>query len=168
MSKNAEGTLLFVCKGNICRSPFAERLYKLLDEGSDPNVVKSSGHYPVPDRTSPERAVRAAREFDVDLEAFRSSVLSKEQLRSADQVVVMDRQNYKACKKFGADQSKIFYLSRFHPNMKEGRPIEDPYGASYSTYVSCYKRICQAVKGLINVRNRSGSILNNQNADVDE
>src|SRR5450759_2034745 len=50
-------SVLFVCKGNVCRSPFAEQLART--RALFPRVT-SSGYHPVPDRPSPEAAVLAA------------------------------------------------------------------------------------------------------------
>lgn len=150
MADQPEGkSILFVCKGNICRSPFAERLFVQLAGEQTRANVSSTGHYPVPDRTSPEKAIRAAREYNVDLSDHRSRVLTEDQLRRADRILVMDRTNAKACKKQGIDPSRITDLSKFHPDMREGQQIMDPYRSPYSEYVSCFDRIHRAVRGLI-------------------
>src|SRR5262249_26111140 len=62
-------SILFVCKGNVCRSPFAARAMERLC----PGVRSSSAGYIGGDgRTSPAAAVRSAAEFDVSLEDHRS------------------------------------------------------------------------------------------------
>src|SRR5262249_44708334 len=62
-------TILFVCKGNRCRSPFAEA-YARGVLGSERRVL-SAGYDPKQGRPCPKHAVAAAREVGVDLTAHR-------------------------------------------------------------------------------------------------
>jgi len=78
----ASGPVLFVCLGNICRSPFAE----ICARANWPDRVKvaSSGTFPVPGRASPAVACEVAREMGLSLDGHRSSVLTG---RMVDEVV---------------------------------------------------------------------------------
>jgi len=57
--------VLFLCRGNICRSPFAE--YALRLAAGDAVECASAGSYPVAGRRSPEAAIEAARRLGVEL-----------------------------------------------------------------------------------------------------
>ena len=52
--------LVFVCKGNICRSPFAAEYAKRILPGLE---IHSAGYYSVANRPSPENAIAAAAQF---------------------------------------------------------------------------------------------------------
>lgn len=67
-------SVLFVCKGNICRRPFAEYIAsKLESEGALPRIKFGSAglhvRQPLP---APEHAIGVAKQFGVDLGRHRS------------------------------------------------------------------------------------------------
>jgi protein-tyrosine-phosphatase len=61
--------ILFVCTGNICRSPFAEGLLKKLAQknGLDDIVSDSAGLLALPGNSATSLAQKVAAEYDVDL-----------------------------------------------------------------------------------------------------
>lgn len=86
-------SLLMVCYGNICRSPFAElQVKKICGESLD---IRSSGFHAQVDRPSPPVAVRVASEFGIDLSHHRSSMLDKTLLDGSDVILVFDEKNRK-------------------------------------------------------------------------
>ena len=78
---------LFVCLGNICRSPFAEHYARHVLPAVE---IRSSGLYPRPNRPSPEPAIMAAREFDIDLSTHRADVLTDETVSKSDVIFSFD------------------------------------------------------------------------------
>ncbi|HET9837520.1 MAG TPA: ATP-grasp domain-containing protein, partial [Candidatus Angelobacter sp.] len=79
--------ILFVCYGNICRSPLAAAIARPALSGIE---IQSSGFHHAVGRSSPEKILRAAHTFGLDLSQHRSSLVSREQLRGADLIVAMD------------------------------------------------------------------------------
>ena len=66
-------TLIFVCKGNICRSPFAA-LYaarRLRELGLEGVICRSAGYAPSQAPASPPHAITAAHTYQVDLSTHR-------------------------------------------------------------------------------------------------
>lgn len=134
-------SFLFVCLGNVCRSPFAERLARRQDAGRH---VISAGHYPVSGRRPPELAVDAAQGFDVDLASHRSRVLSRGMVEEADAVFVFDRENYQAVISHhpGAAE-RTHQLGALCP---EGPlHVADPFGGPASLYEDVYHQIAAAI-----------------------
>ena len=84
-------SVVFVCAGNICRSPFAEAIARRR-AGEDADLV-SAGFFPVEGRPSPAEAVAAAQRMDVDLSAHRSRATTPQMLARADAVFVFDADN---------------------------------------------------------------------------
>jgi protein-tyrosine-phosphatase len=80
--------VLFVCAGNLCRSPFAEGLARRLatERGLDIEF-ESAGEIAYEGSTCPRDALAEARRHGVDLAAHRARRLTPERRAAADEVV---------------------------------------------------------------------------------
>ena len=134
--------LLFVCKGNICRSPFAEKYArKIFSEIID---VTSSGYFPEANRVSPNNAIEAASEMGIDISAHRSKVLKEKDIRDADVVFTFDSENRRtllAC--YPEAKSKVFLLGI--AAVSGTLFIDDPYGKNKKEYMRTYRLIAQSL-----------------------
>jgi hypothetical protein len=88
--------LLFLCKGNICRSPFAALLMQhYLNLGNLEKIHSdSAGFIEAEGRPSPEHAVKAANAYGVDLATRSSKSVNKQLLEASDIIFCMDVDNY--------------------------------------------------------------------------
>lgn len=139
---NSAQNILFVCKGNICRSPFAERYSKL----AIPHVqrVESSGYFPKRNRPSPDNAQAAASEFDIDLSLHRSSVLTQDATDHADVILVFDEENREQIRSnFSRVKAKTFLLGTLLDEADS--EITDPYGGSVEDFRTIYSKIAAAL-----------------------
>lgn len=89
--------VLFVCLGNICRSPSAEGVFRQVvrEAGLEDRIAIDScgtGHWHV-GKAPDSRAIAAARKRGIDISDLRARQFSSEDLDSFDYVLVMDRQN---------------------------------------------------------------------------
>jgi protein-tyrosine-phosphatase/predicted ATP-grasp superfamily ATP-dependent carboligase len=131
--------ILLVCKGNICRSPFAAAtLARLLPR----TEIESSGTFPEPRRPCPVQARMAAAHHGVDLDPHRSRVLDSTAMQAADLVLVFDRA--------GRHLLHARYPEQAHKLMLAGdldergaREVADPYGGGLPAFRACYQRIEQ-------------------------
>ena len=139
------GRVLFVCKGNICRSPFADILVRnLLPDATE---VASAGYYPHDGRCCPENAVLAAQEFDVDLSQHRSRLLHRRDIDRADVVLLFDEQNRtRLLQDYPFASAKLHLLGIVLP--KGSYLIEDPFSGSQAVFHETYARITEAVTSL--------------------
>lgn len=81
--------IIFVCQGNICRSPFAEALLRA--RLSDvPIAIGSAGMMPQPGRPTPALGLEAAAAHGIDLSAHRSAWLTRRMVESASLLIVFD------------------------------------------------------------------------------
>ena len=118
--------ILVVCYGNICRSPFVERLLK---SSLDPArvEVQSCGFIEREGRQSPEDYLFAVLEAGIDLSSHRSTAITGESVRWADLILLMDYRNWKMLQDFAPEaESKSLWLGAF--GSSGSGEIPDPYG----------------------------------------
>jgi protein-tyrosine-phosphatase/predicted ATP-grasp superfamily ATP-dependent carboligase len=139
--RNAE-RVLFVCKGNICRSPFAEWVAKdLLPAHCHPT---SAGYYPVSGRPSPSLALSAATERGVDLASHRSRSLGRNLIDSADVIFVFDWENLQTVgRTHPTSRRKLHFLGALNPSGPLF--IEDPWGKGPENFSAAYTQIADAL-----------------------
>jgi protein-tyrosine phosphatase len=85
--------ILFVCTGNICRSPMAAEYFRkrAAQSGLSHVVVDSAGTMGLQGAGASPEAIQAMAEIGVDLSKHRSKRLSGTDLRTTDIVVAMTR-----------------------------------------------------------------------------
>lgn len=141
--------ILFLCHGNICRSPFAEHYWtRALQQSSMAGpTATSAGFYPHDGRQTPTWVAQLAAAYAIDLTQHRSRVVSADAVESADAIFVMDRRNYSdLVARFPSAEGKTYFLGRF---AADGADIEDPYDANTDRARDCLQRMAQAIDGLI-------------------
>lgn len=135
--------LLFLCHGNICRSPLAERIA----QNYLPQVaVVSAGLSATTGRSCPEHIVKIAQEFGLDLSGHTSRNVTKSKIDAADLILIMDEENYSQIEtEFPSALSRTTMLGLF-----SGRQswIKDPYVCTVSETRSVAQQIFAGVKGL--------------------
>lgn len=140
-------SVLMVCLGNICRSPYAAT--RLSSRLNGQTVRVSSGGFIGPDRRSPDHAQAAAAALGVDLSAHRSRVVTNEILNAHDLVVVMEpSQRSTLSRQHGVPADRILVLGDLDPEPIQSRIIADPYGKSEATFLECYRRIDRCIDTL--------------------
>jgi len=148
-------SMLFICKGNICRSPFAEHIVGLATEFNDLEVSSAGLHVTQP-LGSPVEAISAASTFGVDLSNHTSQQVNKKIVKSFDMVLAMETSQYNALRKiFPEYRDKIYLLPLFCPH--ENRcwrrynyyNIPDPYGKYVDVFEDCFERIRDCVQNLM-------------------
>ncbi len=148
LSENDEVTICFLCHGNICRSPFAERY---LNKVADSNItVSSAGFYPNANRKSPSNATKAAAAYDVDLTSHRSVVVDDSMVATADLVFVMDYENlYRFTRRFPEEVEKVFLIGEI-VNADEIH-IADPYGEDVEVFHRAYNELSRIINKLVSL-----------------
>jgi protein-tyrosine phosphatase len=151
-------SVLFICKGNICRSPFTENAArKIVLERSMGEMIFSSAGLEVPrPLASPMEAITVAKTFDVDLHAHRSNGIAIYSAESYDMIIGMEAWHVHCLREMIPKlQGKIFLLPLFEKNRKRrffsyhGSNIADPYGKPWSHYYECFKRIERCLEDLL-------------------
>jgi protein-tyrosine-phosphatase/predicted ATP-grasp superfamily ATP-dependent carboligase len=141
-------SLMFLCHGNICRSPFAERLLaKMLPAAGNHVVVTSAGNLPVNGRPSPNEAIAAARRFGVELDTHRSRYASDSLVNESDVILSFDESVSEELQaRFAALGVPIVGMGLLTDDRDAPWEIADPYGEDVEGFGRSYARIERAVK----------------------
>jgi protein-tyrosine phosphatase len=144
-------SFLFVCFGNIMRSPMAEALLKRelshLPQGCV--CVASAGLHATPGNAAHPWALAAAAELAISLESHRARILTSEMVQEADAIFAMDFQNKAELLTLYPDSKhKIFLLSAYLNGSRQYGEIPDPYLGDIETTRNCYRTLQTCVRNL--------------------
>jgi protein-tyrosine-phosphatase len=145
-------SLLFVCQGNICRSPFAaKRAAQLLDDAGSPIICASAGIETTQAGRSPREACQAALAFGVSLDSHMPVQLTGSLVSRFDLIVVMEAAQLEALRRSYPDAAdRIWLLSLLDQRSGYARyHITDPFGGPRAAFESCYRRIDDALRPLL-------------------
>jgi protein-tyrosine phosphatase len=134
--------VLFVCKGNLYRSPFAHHLAaRVFPAGVQ---AASAGYHPEAGRTCAPAAVQAAADMGVDLGSHRSQVLSDAVVHDADVIFVFDHDNYLTLRRrYPAARARVHYLGILGDHRDVS--IRDPAGGGPADIRAVYETIRRRV-----------------------
>jgi len=133
--------LVFVCKGNICRSAYAEAIARSLGV-----EAVSCGLQTIVAVPANEGAIKAARARGVDLESHRTTPIMYMALKKTDLLVAMEPWHLAYMQKYLMRDHAYTLLGLWH---RPVRPlIQDPYGFSLAYFDHCFNFIEKAVHGL--------------------
>jgi RpiB/LacA/LacB family sugar-phosphate isomerase len=144
-------TILFICTGNVCRSPMAEALFRRAVSGRGEFRVLSAGLGAMDGQPPTPHSVRAMRELGVDIAAQRSRMLTTELVRSADLILGMTHSHVDTVALlYPPAAEKTFLLREFDETLETyEKDISDPIGSSYPVYVECRDQIEQGIVTLL-------------------
>lgn len=144
--------ILFVCIGNICRSPFAQVLFTKLmrQEGHKGFHAESAGLLALPGNSATFLAQKVAVEHGVDLAGHKAKRLSQKLVDWSELILVMEKSHKdELLADFPEAADKTFLMRRFARVGSRSRGIADPYGLQYDAYRFCYLDIEDAVSGIM-------------------
>jgi len=144
-------TVLFVCTGNVCRSPMAEGLFRHAVKGRGEYRVLSAGVGAVDGLPPSEHAVRALRELGIDISPLRSRMLSADLVRQADYIFGMTHSHVDAILLlYPQAAEKTFLLREFDETLDSfENDIPDPIGGTIEVYHNCRDQIEQGIASML-------------------
>lgn len=133
--------LVFVCKGNICRSPFAEHAARARGlRATSAGLDADSG------RPAERRAIEAASARGIDLAQHRSRAVKELSLQDADLLLAFEPDHAMQLRALTGDGARIALLGLY-----AAAPcpyLHDPYGLSVRYFDNCFERIEDGLRGL--------------------
>lgn len=154
MTSTAPVRVLFVCAGNICRSPTAEAVLRALAPQLAPELrlqIDSAGTHGLHAGDAPDaRAQAVARARGVDMSRLRARRLVAEDFENFDWILVMDRQNLAAALAMAParHRGRLRLFMEFAPHLPQ-REIPDPYYGEQADFERVFALAEQAARGLL-------------------
>jgi len=148
-------SVLFVCLGNICRSPLAEGVFRnrVAAAGLEHRIeIDSAGtggwHVGEPPDS---RSAEVARVHGVSLDGQSARRVSPDDLRSHDWIVAMDRSNLDDLRRLREEhggEGRIVLLRDFDPDPGDGE-VPDPYYGGPRGFDRVYEMVDRSCAGLL-------------------
>ena len=152
-------TVLFVCTGNVCRSPMAEGLFADLVKSRDDFQVLSAGIGAMAGQAPSVFSVDVMDELGIDISEQRSQPLTADLVRRADYIFVMTYGHLDSILLlFPFAAEKTFLLREFESHLPViEREVADPIGQSRETYRHTRDQIKLALPRLLDLILHSAS-----------
>ncbi|WP_349366060.1 MAG: low molecular weight protein-tyrosine-phosphatase [Nitratireductor rhodophyticola] len=153
MNAKPRTSILFVCLGNICRSPLAEGVFRsvVAERGRDADFMIDSagtGAWHVGNAPDP-RSVEIARRFGVDISMQRARQVNAGDFERFDLLLGMDRDNVRTLR----ERAPEVAAGKIHLflNYADGRTLDipDPYYGGDDGFASVYQTIREASEALL-------------------
>lgn len=152
--------VLFVCLGNICRSPTAEAVFRhlLRQEAAELAIeVDSAGTHAFHAGDPPdERAIEAALRRGVDMRDLRARLVEAADFERFDLVVAMDEQNFRRLYRLAPpEQRHRLRLFMEYAPRRGRRDVPDPYYGGPAGFEEVLDLVEEASRGLLAVLRQS-------------
>jgi glycine hydroxymethyltransferase len=144
-------SVLFVCTGNICRSPIAEGLFRRLLGNRKEIEVASAGVHAVRGQPPSLYAVQVCEEEGVDISGLRSQPLTAVLVDRATHIFAMTGAHLETIQMlFPHGGEKSFLLREFEePGTTVWRDVPDPIGLGREVYEDCARVIKNALPSVL-------------------
>lgn len=140
----------FVCSGNICRSPMAERIFAAeCAKTGRPARAISMGTLGLVGRRAASNAIRASEELGIALEDHRSQGISLAILSACDHTFVMEPQHKAFIERMAPQlSSRILLLGEWDP-LDRSASIDDPVNQDIEAFRRSRDRIQRAIRNYL-------------------
>ena len=144
--------VLFVCLGNICRSPLAEGAFRARAEAAGLNAIADSagvGGWHAGEPPDP-RALATARRHGVDISACRARQIRSEDFARFTHIWALDRSNLQDLRRIApTDATARLALLLDLVSGCEGRSVADPYYGGEDAFEATWRQVDEAAAALV-------------------
>src|SRR6266404_4212209 len=154
-------TILFVCTGNVCRSPMAEGILRHALHGRGDYRIMSAGLGAMEGQPPSPYAVQAVRELGIDISGQRSRMITPDLVQQADYIFGMTHSHIDTVMLlYPHAAEKTFMLREFDETLDQfEKDISDPIDGSYDVYLNCRDQIEQGIVSLLRfIEHRQGPL----------
>lgn len=135
--------LLFVCTGNICRSPTAEGVVKYICKKNNLKTIHCDSaalyNYHIGD-TPDARAIETAKNYGVNIQNIRARKINLNDINVFDMIIGMDKNHITKLKEIFDNNNKIYMYLNFTEKFKN-QDVPDPYYGTMQNFEQTYKLI---------------------------
>ncbi len=158
MSDQTIVSVVFVCMGNICRSPTAEGVFRHVvaqKQLMDRIEIDSAGTHAYHIGEPPDsRSHTTAKNHGVDLSAQRARKVQNRDFTDFDYVIAMDQSNYENLKQLKDSSEEIDPKAKLHLFMEfasswETNEVPDPYYGGGNGFENVFDMVQAASEGLL-------------------
>ena len=144
--------VLFVCLGNICRSPLAEAAFRREAEEAGLEVDTDSagtGDWHVGEPPDP-RAQATAKEHGIDISGYRGRQVTARDFAEYDLVLAMDHENLANLEKLRPDDARAdLALLLDEVEGRGGEAVADPYFGGDEGFATTWSDVSTAARALV-------------------
>jgi len=144
-------SVLFVCYGNLMRSPMAEAMLKhvLVQHGNKEIIARSAGIHALKGREAHPWALAVSCELGIPLDGHRAQPTTPELIAASDLIFAMDYENLAELEtKYPEARGRTFLLSAYAEGPRHNREILDPYFGDINTTRQCYAELWTCIEKL--------------------
>ncbi|GAB3814970.1 low molecular weight protein-tyrosine-phosphatase [Tessaracoccus terricola] len=144
-------SLVFVCLGNICRSPMAERVARRVaaDRGLDLEISSYALSTEEAGNPIDPRAVAVLRAAGYDTDGHRARQITAADVEAADLVVAVEPYQVERLRRMSPGADNIRLLNDFNPDMAPGTALEDPWYGDAEGFHSTLADVEAAIPGIL-------------------
>jgi protein-tyrosine phosphatase len=141
--------ILFVCLGNICRSPLAEAAFRRASAGLDLTIDSAgTGDWHLGHAPDPRAQAVAARE-GIDISGYRSRLVTANDFAEFDHIVAMDAKNLADLEAMRPDGARgALSLLLDHVPGREGQSVADPWSGEAEGFETTWADVNAGALGL--------------------
>ncbi len=143
--------ILFVCTGNLCRSPMAEYLLQSILEkhGVDDILIESSGTIATEGNHASYRSVKQLWNAEkIDMRPHRARRLTKAHIKEADMIIGMEQYHIDTILSMAPNAKDKTELIGEYMDNEDEMELPDPYGGPEEYFVEVYKLLVKALNNL--------------------
>lgn len=152
MASTDKSSVLFVCTGNICRSPLAEGIFRHLaeDAGRTDIIIDSAGTGGWHEGEAPDPRSRAiAKKHGIDLSGQTARQIIADDFQRFSLILGMDASNMASLKRFagGQTQAEVALFSEY--TLSRRQDVPDPYYGGADGFQNVYNMLLAGCQSLL-------------------